>query len=284
MRKKGLVDEDNGPNWLDTYADMVTLLLTFFVLLFSFSSINADKWQLLIQSLSGAGNMQSQIVIPPLPGEAVGDGLLDTKGEQAGPGISDKNAPVTPEEVKNLDDLYLYLKDYVEKNELQSDVEISKGDGFTFITFRNNIFFEGDSSVLRVEGKNVLDVITGAFVNITDQIGTMRFDGHTARAGDAAIPNSSNFDWSLSANRAVEVCWYIDQKLILESAKFSAVGHGENKPIVPHDGTEGTRIKNRRVEIYIGQKGVTPLSLDEIYAQLDAKAAGDIAATTIPAQ
>ena len=63
MKKKRNIEEGGGPNWLDTYADMVTLLLTFFVLLFSISTVNAEKWSILVKALSSNSSQANQIVI-----------------------------------------------------------------------------------------------------------------------------------------------------------------------------------------------------------------------------
>lgn len=267
MRKKSL-DEGSGPNWLDTYADMVTLLLTFFVLLFSFSSINASKWEMLVEAFAGQGKTQQQIVLPPNDKIPPGKGLVDPSG--GGKVLDEKSAPGKPEEVLEFDDLYYFLKQYVKDKNLQNDVEVVKDENYTFIIFRNNIFFNGNSSVLLDRGKEILDVVCAAFKNIKSQIGVVRFEGHTARAGEAGVPNNTWFDWQLSSNRAVNVLYYIYQKNVLEPYKMTATGHGEHRPLAPHDGTEKTRIKNRRVEIYIGKVGSEPISLDQVYQKINA--------------
>ena len=64
---------------------------------------------------------------------------------------------------------------------------------------------------------------------------------------------------------------YISQKNVVDGHKLSSAGYGEHNPIVPHDGTEATRIKNRRVEIYIAQEGAKELTLNEIYDEIDKK-------------
>jgi len=264
-RKSSSYDDSGGPNWLDTYADMVTLLLTFFVLLFSMSSVNTEKWEMLVKSFQGASEVTppKQFVVRPREDDKPGDGILE--------GQEDTLPVTSPEEVKEFDDLYKYLKNYVEENNLQNDVEVFKGDGYAFVTFRNNIFFDGNSAVLKPEGKKILDILSTAFTNISDQIGKVSFEGHTARSGNAETANDLIRDRQLSSERAVNVLCYVQSRNILDGQKLTSTGHGEFRPIAPHDGTEATRIKNRRVEIYILKQGTEELSLDEVYAKINAQ-------------
>lgn len=263
MARKKNHDEGGGPNWLDTYADMVTLLLTFFVLLFSISSVDAQKWEILVRSFSGELDSDSQFVVTDEELSTDPDGVLQGQ-EQLLPDQLISN----PEDVKQFDDLYKYLQNYIQENDLESDISLYNGDGFTFIIFRNNIFFDGNSSVLKSEGKMVLDAFTGAMINISDQIGKISCEGHTARAADEGTANQVIADRKLSSDRAVNVLCYIQQKNVLAPEKLVSTGHGEFKPIVPHDGTEATRQKNRRVELCIYESGKTEVSLDEIYKMI----------------
>ncbi len=122
-----------GANWMDTYGDMVTLLLCFFVLLYSMSDINKEKFEILVKAFNPSAAEISQIVIDSneQPGE---DPLISSE---------------QPEQIDDFDELFYTLSQYIEQNNLQNDIEVSKGDGFAFITFRNNIFFDGDSYVLK---------------------------------------------------------------------------------------------------------------------------------------
>ena len=286
MRKKKALDEGGGPNWLDTYADMVTLLLTFFVLLFSISSVNAEKWEVLVKSFAGNSGQQKQIVINADQKDSEDSGLVpsdDRDGLLSGDNEAQSVVPEKPEDITDFDQLYYYLKKYVEDNNLKADIELQKGDNFTFVTFRNNIFFSGDSAVLRDEGKKVLNVFSRALKPIHDQIGAVRFEGHTARSGSKDDPNNVAVDWQLSSQRAVNVLTYIYGKNVIEPKKLTATGHGEHMPIAPHDGTEATRIKNRRVEIYIARANSSVLSLEEIYKELDKSSSGGKTATTAKA-
>ncbi len=265
MARKKPQEEGGGPNWLDTYADMVTLLLTFFVLLFSISSVDAQKWEILVRSFSGEMDSDSQFVITDEEKEP--DDGINAGQEDLLPDQLVKN----PEDVKQFDDLYKYLQNYIQENDLESDISLYNGDGYTFIIFRNNIFFDGDSSVLKQEGKGILDAFTGAMTNISDQVGKISCEGHTARAADQSTPNSVIADRRLSSDRAVNVLCYIQQKNVLAPEKLVSTGHGEFKPIVPHDGTEATRQKNRRVELCIYEAGKEEASLDEIYKIISAE-------------
>lgn len=258
-RKKSNNEGGGGPNWLDTYADMVTLLLTFFVMLFAMSTMNASKWQQLVEAFATNKQPDKKTV------QAVG---MSSKASPAAVSSKkeDKNKDVT--KVESFDDLYDYLKNYIKENKLEDSVQVHKGDDYTFITFQNSIFFDGDSSVLRADGKKILDFLSEGLKPIPKEIGEVRFYGHTARAGGSKTVEQQAFDRTLSSDRAKNVLLYVQYKNILHPSKMVSEGYGEYRPIVPHDGTEETRKKNRRVEIYISKTGKVSSVLDTVYEDI----------------
>ncbi len=271
MARKKVDAGGGGPNWLDTYADMVTLLLTFFVLLFAMSSVDSDKWQMLAKAFAGGREITNggpQLVIDPdESGDALDTSTPIANGETGSGGLEE----VDVDEVLTFDDLYAYLASYVKKNKLSDSVSVNKGDGYTFLIFRNSIFFDGDSYTLRDDGKVILDYLCNGLVNITKDIGEIRVYGHTAQAKDSDKTEQLIWDRTLSTNRANSVLMYIQFKDILDPAKMVAEGYGQYRPLVPHDGTEETRIKNRRVELYISQSGKTSSVLDSVYSDIQAQ-------------
>ena len=268
MRRKKRDDSSGGPNWLDTYSDMVTLLLTFFVLLFSMSTISSNKWQKLVAALSAnltKTSSEQPVVIDPE--SSVSSMAPDAAAVDQGLGEEDTQ-PV--DEVTEFDQLYAYLKQYIQQNHLEGSVKIYKGDGYTFLSFQNSIFFDGDSAVLRPQGKVILDFLCGAIQNIPDQIGEIRFYGHTAKVSATNTPERQAFDRGLSDDRAKNVLLYVQAKGIISGAKMVSEGYGEYRPVVPDDGTEATRAKNRRVEIYLSKTGKTADVLDQVYEEIRA--------------
>jgi chemotaxis protein MotB len=244
---------------------MVTLLLTFFVLLFAMSSISEEKWKMLVEAFTGPEEI-AQVQIVDTTEESIDiEGMQDPSG--SGHSVTE-DVPESPDQIASLEDLYEYLNAYVVEHDLQSDVQLYNGDGYTFLTFRNDILFDGNSSYLKQEGKVILDVLTEALVNVTDQIGAIRCEGHTARAGTTYSDVQSLFDRQLSSDRAVNVLYYMQCKKVISPEKLTSTGHGEFKPLVPHDGTEETRIINRRVEIIIVENDSTGKSLDDIYKEI----------------
>jgi chemotaxis protein MotB len=243
--------QEGGANWMDTYGDMVTLLLCFFVLLLSMSNVDAAKWEILVKSFNPKAAEVSQIVI----------GETEKQGDTEVAGGGKKSLT----EVENFDDLFYALVEYVQDNNLTGDVEISKGDGFTFITFRNNIFFDGDSYVLKENGKAVLDDLAVALGKMNDSIAEIQVLGHTSQA-DPNEPNEVVSDRFLSSNRATVVLVYLQQKNVVDAAKLVSSGYGQFRPISPF-ATSEQRAKNRRVEILITKSDGVVRSLDEYYEQ-----------------
>lgn len=259
MRRKRLQEEPVQANWYATFADMITLLMTFFVLLFAISSVNEKNWEIMVKSLgtsSGAGGSSKSATKSPT-------GKANSKVA-----VSEGKEIATVNDVKDFNDVYYYLKGYVKDNNLENDISLYKGDGYTFITFRNNILFDGDKDELKDNGKKILDVLAGAIANVQNQIGSMYFEGHTAH-----VKNESDqdvyFDRVLSTNRAVNSLIYFQSKNVIDPDKMIATGYGEYKPRVPDDGTEKSRIINRRVEINITKAGSSSLSLEQIYKEID---------------
>ena len=231
MRKRRKKKPENGSNWMDTYGDMVTLLLCFFVLLYSISSVDQSKWIKLVESFNPDAKEVSQIVT-----DTVADGNDEVPG----------NAEATEEAV--FDELYERLKLAVEDAGIETEVELTKGDGYTFVRFRDTMFFDGDSAVIRPEGKVILDRFAEAIAPASDVIQEIQVLGHTTQA----LPNQQNdvvSDRVLSSERAANVTGYLQQKNLVSPDKLVSVGYGQFRPVAPFD-TEN-RSKNRKVEIII---------------------------------
>ncbi len=274
MARKKADPGGGGPNWLDTYADMVTLLLTFFVMLFAMSTMDATKWQKLVKAFStnkqATATMEQAIQSDDLNPDsgAYFDADTSSMNSEAGQG-EEADSGDGSDRVTDFDSLYKYLNDYVHENGLQDSVQVHKDENYTFLTFQNSIFFNGDSSELRDDGKKILDFVCDGIKNIPDQIGEIRFYGHTARVGDSTTTTAQAFDRALSSDRAKNVLLYVQLKNIIDPGKMVSEGYGEYRPIVPHDGTEATRAKNRRVEIYISKAGKVSSVLDEVYKDIE---------------
>lgn len=240
-------------NWMDTYGDMVTLLLCFFVILFSMSTIDAAKWETLVKSLNPEAEKVSQIV--------------NEEGTKEGTNPVSSNFEGLMTDNMTYDGLYWEMKSYVEQNSLTQDIEVLKGDNFTFLIFRNDVFFDGDSYILRPEGKKVLNYLAGALAVVEDQIGQVSIMGHTNQA-DANKPNEISGDHFLSSNRATQVLVYLEQLDVIDPKKMKATGYGQHHPIGDFVSDEG-RMKNRRVEISLLRGGAKELSLEDMYKEIE---------------
>ena len=235
-----------GANWMDTYGDMVTLLLCFFVMLYSMSRMDESKWIALVQSFNPnyAVDEPSQIVVP---------------GEIANEPVTDLPSALTQDQVEAaLEGLYLSMSEYAESAGLQDMVSLSKGSGYVFISFDDTIFFDGDSSVLKDGGKAILDQIAVPLAEASESINEIRVLGHTAQASPDR-PNYVDVDRFLSSDRATVVTIYLQEKNIIDPARLVSVGYGQWRPIASNDTAE-TRAQNRRVELIIS--GIQPDSTE----------------------
>lgn len=242
-RRKNGQDEE-GASWMDTYGDMVTLILTFFVLLYSMSSIDSQKWQYIAQAFASHGNTVNAVVdedkkIDPSLGDLT-DVIINEADPKATDTLPDGAIP------ENFDQLYHYLKNYIDKNGLTENVEITKGASNVYLKFRDNIFFSPDSDTLLDNGKIILDNISVGIKAVDKYILGIKINGYTA---DAISPTD---EWDLSSGRANAVLRYLMEKNICETEKLSSSGYGKYRPIDTNETEEG-RKQNRRVEIIIAR-------------------------------
>lgn len=233
-RKRSSGSGASGDSWLATYSDTITLLLTFFVLLYSMSSLDAQKLKELSQAFNEvmAGKSADSILeynlyngqVPLVGGESPYDSTESLGGRS---------------------DTYEEIKNYVEKNNLSSTVEIVEDERGVIIQLRDSILFESGKANLKSDSIKILDTIS---VLIGTMDNSIIVEGHTDNVPHSSSEYASN--WELSAARAVTVLRYFVDGKGQNPTRFSSAGYGEYKPLVPNNSAEN-RAKNRRVNILI---------------------------------
>ena len=230
-RKRKSKDEGLSSSWMDTYADTITLLLTFFILLYTFSIVDNEKLKLVGAALRG------QVEGVPMTNEK-----LEDIPEDLTPGIGAKNP---------YDLLVEKVTDLLEKNNLSDDVKIREEDAGVILQLGDSILFDTGQAELKTGSYKILDVIGTLIPQIDNEI---MVQGHT----DNRPINSSKYpsNWELSSARALAVVKYFINEKGLSANRFSGTGYGEYRPLVENNSAENMGI-NRRVDILIVQQKET---------------------------
>lgn len=234
-KKKVQQDEPRGDEWLATYSDTITLLLTFFVLLYSMATLDSQKMRQMAQAF--------QVVMSGQKADSIMEyDLYDGQVPLIG-GESPIEETIDGNEVQ--ESMYFQVKKFVEEYDLSEVVDIINSERGIVIQLRDNILFETSSSSLRSDSKVVLDKISTLIGALPNNI---IIEGHT----DNRPINTSKFpsNWELSVDRAVNVVRYFVENKGLTASRFSASGYGEFQPVAPNDTAENMS-RNRRVNILI---------------------------------
>ncbi|MGP1410490.1 MAG: OmpA/MotB family protein [Peptoanaerobacter stomatis] len=246
MAKKQVIEEIKmgAPEYMNTYGDMMTLLLCFFVILFSMSNIDAKKFEAIVVSFSGSLGVLS------------GGNTLTHEDVIDQGSIKDKsNSEVT--ELDNFKQLEEKIKEYLEQNDLQDKVKVVNEDQGLLLRFQDSILFDQGSASLKSQSNVILKYISDILKspNFKDKFITV--EGHTDNVPIRNSTYSSN--WELSVARACNVVRYLIEVQELNPTRLSAAGYSEYHPVGKNDTVENMG-KNRRVDIMIMKsKNFTPI-------------------------
>lgn len=220
-----------GQEWLGTYSDMVTLLLTFFILLYTFASVDEKKFQ----SVSAAFHTM-------FTGQS-GDSMFQLNDKTGQAPIEGQEKPKELEDKLNA--MYSEIKKYIDSNNIEATIEKQNDKRGVVLRINDSVLFELGKAELKSESKVTLDKIDNLFKSIPNRI---KIEGHTDNIPIKNYKYESN--WELSTARAVNVVKYYLESKGNDPKRFEAAGYGEYHPVAPND-TNEHRAMNRRVEILI---------------------------------
>ncbi|WP_026485730.1 OmpA/MotB family protein [Caldanaerobius polysaccharolyticus] len=227
-------EKNNLERWLLTYSDLITLLMIFFVVMYSLSSINLNKFAQLANSLGLS--LGSKYVI----GENSGNSLIDNNLINNNGG-KDSNANLKG---NNSGGVEQKLLSYIESKHLSSYVTLYSDERGVVISLQEPLLFKIGSADVLPQNRKIIDNISQILKTIPNYI---RVEGYT---DDIPINNEKyKSNWELSVARATNVIEILVENGV-NPERLIAVGYGQFKPVVPNT-SEENRKKNRRVDIVI---------------------------------
>lgn len=228
-KKKKEECEEGAPGWMVSYGDMMSLLLTFFVLLLSFSSMQESKFQSAMASIKKA--------LGVLPKSA---------------GIHSKMTLFNDQQQQDQDEMInevQEMKAKIQELKLEDQIKVTLTEKGAHIIISDPMLFDLGSDQLRMGVVPALDVVADLISG--NENTDVLVEGHTDNWPISNPKFPSN--WELSAARALSVVKYFAFKKNFDPARFAAVGYGEYRPLKLNTSVEN-RAANRRVEIYINAK------------------------------
>ena len=249
-----------APAWQSTFADLMNLLLCFFVMLFSMSTIDAQKFELIAASFS------QTFSIFDAGASAIGDGILvslgvsqlnelddyinstgrDAEGDTIPEDLESAAEMMEEAKLQESEELASEIEEALEEKNLDKEVDIEFTAQFVQLTLNGALLFDSGSVEIKEEAlplMNQLGIILQRFGE-----GTIEIEGHTDNVPMSGSKYANNDE--LSSGRALSVFYYLEDNTSLDMSKIKHSGRGEYIPIADNSTEEG-RAKNRRVEIKI---------------------------------
>ena len=228
-RKKKKDDDIKTDGWMDTFADTMTLLLTFFILLYSISAVDSEKLKQLSEALQYSLTGESSI-------EEV-QSIDDLKVEL--------------EKGTKYEDLAAKLNEIIEQNSLTDEIKIREEDRGIVLELDESILFDSGKADIKPSSIPILDTIS-KIINETDN--EIVAEGNT---DDVPVKNAEfDSNWELSTKRALSIVKYLIENKNINPNRISIKGYGEFNPIAPND-TQENKSKNRRVDILVVEERVS---------------------------
>lgn len=241
-RKRSRRDAQMNETWLLPYADMLTLLLALFIVLFAASSIDAEKYHRMMIALNdklSGGHGILDLSAPPL--EEGKDGDKEEKVDEE----EEKKAQEREDLLRLKENIDQYIKD----NKLGGELETSLSSDGLLLTIMDNALFDSGSAEVKADALPIAEAIAELLVESAPR--KIVVAGHT----DNVPISNANFrsNWELSSHRALNFMKILLDRADLDPRNLSATGYGEYHPVASNDTPEG-RERNRRVEVLIMPK------------------------------
>ncbi len=224
-RKRRNGEDENVDRWLLTYADMITLLLAFFIVMYSISQLDAKKFGKMAEALNGVLR----------GGPSIFDKYIEPQASQ-GHGLL---------KFGNLRMIQKLVEEKFEKLGRSEEVITEITERGLVVHIVESALFPTGSAELQPRSMEVLDLIARRIVGIPNHI---RIEGHTDDRPIQTARYPSN--WELSSARATEVVRYFVDNHGVEPDRISALGYGSYRPVKPNNSIEN-RARNRRVDVVI---------------------------------
>lgn len=240
-------EEHVDESWLIPYADILTLLLALFIVLFSSAQVDSKKLEQIRQSFGAAFGVGTNSIFSDFrSGPAVTTGVpTPPRIDTITPGGESKEKLYVKETVQLLE-VKQALDQYIQQNSLSSDLNtILTGDGL-MLRIRDSALFPSGNAELLPESRRLGSEVAKLLLTIPQKV---TISGHTDNVPINTFEFPSN--WELSSKRALNFMRFIlAQQPQLDPARFNATGYGEYRPVTPNQTSED-RAKNRRVEVLI---------------------------------
>lgn len=250
-KKTQPVEKENRERWLLTYADLITLLMIFFVVLYSMSKVDADKFRAVADSLSKAlgGGTPSKIQINE---QLEGPSIMST-GQQNRPTppavatAEDKNKNLGngDQEKMTIMGVKAKLDKFVHDNALDSKIDSSIQERGLVISIKDTILFASGSAEVTPPARQLLEKLS---IVLSAAPNYVKIEGHTDNVPIRTPEFPSN--WELSVIRATIVLRILSYAGGIPADRLSATGYGEFRPLAANT-TVGGRARNRRVDLVV---------------------------------
>lgn len=269
-RRKKQEEHVNHERWLVSYADFITLLFAFFVVMYSISSVNEGKFRVLSDTLEAVFTDPVKSKSPIQIGEVSrGEGQVIPQPDAVSmqPNVLElppAPLPVAEETIRTINDISNQLNDALQDLIVNDDVTIKQGEDWLELEIKSNVLFYSGESRLEKEAVPIIGKVANILRTSANPI---QVEGFT----DNKPINTPRFpsNWELSAARAASVVHLLD-RYGLAPSRMSAIGYGQFKPIADNATEEG-RQKNRRVVLVVLGSDDSRRSLEVFNSPMKAK-------------
>jgi chemotaxis protein MotB len=257
-------EHENHERWLVTYADMITLLMVLFIVMFAMSSVDQKKFNALKSGLAAGFGQSTSVLdgsesILEEPGTALAQPIDPNKITGNPDAQIIKSQMAEAQRLRNEADyqdaaaeadrllaIRKRLMAALRKEGLEDDVQTQiDGRGLTVSLVSRHVVFEANLATLTERGRRILDTLAPVLRDIPDRL---QIEGHTNQASGA--PEFYPSDWDLSSARAVTVLRHLNEEEGIPSVRLAAVGFGHIKPLVDPS-KPGSQMLNKRVDIVV---------------------------------